>query len=640
MELKLYFVSGINRVDTPYFSSIEEQGKWFDTKKVATLEDFTFYPPHYQNNIRLTTDDIDFNSNINYLSLTYNDKVYYYFIDNITYISEDVIAIDITMDVIQTYMYNTRFINSDIERACIKRRTDGFYAVNRDYIRENVSDNDFILNSYNRLYNKDYYIIDISTTEPLKSMDGSTTTVDKSFRASILINDNRYVIDGMYHYFIFYSLTGKDLVFKNIPGFSYDDDSTGDYDINDTCSIDNISTLLDALSKLPQVVSMNVIPFDITKHFQYIITDREELTIEPGQYISPLLLYKLKVGNSGVSKSYVFGLSSEIAFKDFQLDITPDFHTYNLFSSEIPYYVQHNNGGKKVTYDVRYTPQLIDENFRKIMYGERISSTSLPLSQVTNFRYMAGRPTYICSNGNRAYTLYDNYLSSDLNDKYITTIVVPTQENFTLKNDAWTSYLSRNQASLTTGLGYQYFNDIVSPLKTLYGVGSHSVNDKKYGVGKVATGVVGSVVDAGLNVFDTYMQYNIRKDNLQKTPNTITQGNNVVDSIFLKSNEVIFQDYIVRDYEKVAEYFTKYGFKVKLHFDEENIFNALSYRRYFNYIKTSNVNLYLVDVLNDNTTIMQIEERLNNGIRLWDMANCDEDELEIGECLKYDNVEI
>lgn len=640
MELKLYFVSGINRVDTPYFSSIEEQGKWFDNKKVATLEDFTFYPPHYQNNIRLTTDDIDFKSNINYLSLTYNDKVYYYFIDNITYISEDVIAIDITMDVIQTYMYNTRFINSDIDRACIKRRTDGMYAVNRDYIRENVSENDFILNSYNRVYNKEYYIIDIATTEPLKSMDGSTTSVDKSFRPSTLINDNKYVIDGMYHYFIFYSLTGKDIVFKNIPGFSYDEDSSGENDITDTCSIDDISDLLNALSKLPQVVSMNIIPFDITKHFEYTITDEEELTIEPGQRISPLLLYKLKIGNSGVATPYVFGLSTEIGDEWFQLDITPDFQEYNLFSSEIPYYVQHNNGGKKVAYDVRYTPQLIDENYRKIMYGERISSTSLPLSQVTNFRYMGGRPTYICSNGNRAYTLYDNYLSSDLNDKYITTIVVRTQENFPLKNDAWTSYLSRNQASLTTGLGYQYFNDIVSPLKNIYGVGSHSINDKKYGAGKVTTGVVGSVVDAGLNVFDTYMQYNIRKENLQKTPNTITQGNNAVDSIFLKSNEVIFQDYIVRDYEKVAEYFTKYGFKVKLHFDDENIFNELSYRRYFNYIKTSNVNLYLVDVLNDNSTIMQIEERLNNGIRLWEMANCDEDELELGECFKYDNVEI
>ena len=52
MNVYLYYVEGISRIDTPYFAtktiqaSLSKQEEFFDNHLVKTVE-LSFYPPHY-----------------------------------------------------------------------------------------------------------------------------------------------------------------------------------------------------------------------------------------------------------------------------------------------------------------------------------------------------------------------------------------------------------------------------------------------------------------------------------------------------------------------------------------------------------------------------------------------------------------
>ena len=72
-------MEGISRFDTLYFASLTSQETFFESKLVAQMED-SYYPPHYRNELSVGSDDLDFNSRVNYVSIDFKDKTYYYFI--------------------------------------------------------------------------------------------------------------------------------------------------------------------------------------------------------------------------------------------------------------------------------------------------------------------------------------------------------------------------------------------------------------------------------------------------------------------------------------------------------------------------------------------------------------------------------
>ena len=656
MELNLYFVSGLNRVDTLYFDNLTEQENYFTNHVVTSIADFSFYPPHYQNSIRLTTDDINFKSKVNYLSLTFNDKTYYYFIDNINYISEDVVSFDITMDVIQTYMFDINFIHSDIERNTIKRYNGS--SINRDYIRENISNSDFVLSNYEvAKSNKGFIILDIATTQDIIDMRGDNEKVTSNLFPNVPTSyryGNKVFNDGLLHFFIIYPLTMKDIHVENIDGFEYSLENKGYSSKSYTQDITYtaLQRLIEVISKQPQVVSINACPFNIFENCGLTFNETgSTITIskvEGGQQTLVLfnVFYKLPYSETA-QQLYLFQADSQVrgslTYATIDMFYTRDI--YDISKSNYPYGINYD---RMIEYNIKYLPQMFDENYRIITYGERISNTSFPISQSTRYDELVGSYYYIISNGNRAYSLNVRLSESfDVTDPHITTIVVPTSENIQLKNDAWTSYISQNRATLTTGLAYQYFNDGVSMIENIASNRLPTrIFDRRYKsypklnkAGKEFTrGVTSSATQGALGFLDTYMNYEITKENLKKTPNTLTQGNNIIDMLMLDSNKVVFRDYVVRDYEMCASYFEAYGFKVHLHYDNENLFNVLNNRVYYNYIKTSDISITL-ETLNDNETIDEIEERFNNGLRLWNVKECDEDGLGIGEMFKYDNAD-
>lgn len=98
---------------TIYFRSLEDQRDYFKDRKVYTFGDMS-YQRINRNTIRVQMGYEDLIS-CNYLSIRNfkklgdNPKTYYAFIDDITYVSDDVSEITYTLDVMQTYLPNNSY---------------------------------------------------------------------------------------------------------------------------------------------------------------------------------------------------------------------------------------------------------------------------------------------------------------------------------------------------------------------------------------------------------------------------------------------------------------------------------------------------------------------------------------------------
>lgn len=143
MLINFYYIKGISKSDTLYFANKTAQQSFFANHVKKTI-DTTYYPPHYLNTIRLEVSDVGLDSEVNYLSFTYSDRVYYYFIKGIGYVNEDVYEIYIEMDTIQTYYFDITVDSCHIDRKFIDRYDSAGY-INRDYIRENVSNTSMLM---------------------------------------------------------------------------------------------------------------------------------------------------------------------------------------------------------------------------------------------------------------------------------------------------------------------------------------------------------------------------------------------------------------------------------------------------------------------------------------------------------------
>lgn len=640
MTLELFFITGINSTDTMYFENEEKQKQYFENHNSRILlNDFSFYPPHYKNTITLTNNDVDFKSKINYLRLTYNDKYYYYFIRNIIYVSEDVIKLEIEMDVIQTYMFNINFNYADIDRRLINRRS-GVNVINRDYIRENFSTNDFILKNYESI--EDLCFIDVVSTNSIfnlsKEVNDGITNFEKN---NTFANFNRYgknpFSDGLVHYYIPYSKnkkiklmgdgqrltrTNRQFILEYI--HTYDETSfTGS----------EIMNLIYLFAENPSVVSINFIPFNFLDYSDINITKANNEYIIDVPSTSNLKITNVitHIGTNDSDLRYTICLgfpsySLNAVATSFELARIP--YTYNL-NSEVK--ITQNTERFK-PYNVEYLPQLLDSNYRKIEYGERISFNVFPLEEIVNLPEFVIDCFYLLESGKRGYkAIADTRYSEKSEDPYFTTFVVSSKENFTLKNDAWKSYISQNKATLSTGLAYKYLQGALKGGAQILKGGAQFVQD--YSLSGISSAIGG--INTALN---PYIEYKVNKENLEYTPDTITQGNNAADNYMLNSNNIMFRDSIVRDYERVAEIYTKIGFKVSEHYSNVNIIDELNTRYYFNYIKCGDLSISL-DVINDDATLNKIIERFRDGLRFWNIEQCNDDQLEMGDLFKYDNVE-
>ena len=578
----LYYIRGINRYDTPYFANINDQETYFEGKQVVSID--SWYPPHYDNTIRFTSDDLSFKKQVNYLSLEFNGKVFYYFIDDIRYIDEDTVEIDITMDVIQTYMFNIDWINSTVSRRLIDRWNGD--AINRKYLREQIGSGLYDTITYYEVpYNYPHIVLT------------SADNLGDSGSPSTFIYDNQLINDSTYTYLIIDTLND---------GFKY--------------QLYKGSTGLGRTYTTKDVMKWNDAP-KIERAFMFMYFQLGSVS-ESGTGD----LTKLELSNAYSGDTFVPSLKSGIPRDPYcQIDtvnITPD--TYTITTPFV------KNTSATASFDKKYVPQLLDENFIRIKFGERLGYTTYPTSLMIT-KSLVGTALNDYKTGNRIFRLEQD---SSEKDKYMTTCINNTQENVTLINDAFKNYMANNQGQMVMGiakasLGATIGLSMIPKPTPTFTPKTHKLSkaylarEEMYNR-RVSNQLVGDAMSSG-DVFAGAI-------NSAFQPDTTKQGNTVTSDIYANALKRFYSIEMCTDIDDVAKILEGYGYAVHESYGAVNLFNTLNTRTYFNVIKVDRLEIGLTQCLNDDTTISEIIDRMEQGIRMWNV--------EIGQHLyEYDNVE-
>lgn len=709
MAITLYYIEGITRADEPVFDSIDNQVKFFSNHMVSSI-DSGFYPPHYQNEIRLQiNDEIDLTKSINYLSLEFGNKVYYYFIDDIEYISEDVISLLVTMDVIQTYMFDIDFINSAIERNTINRKTaDG--KINRDYIREQVSNGMYVNYEYQLIHNNiDWIILKFSddVNIPSRVVHDGTQTYTKGgyfiakyyghivghtgnsptdyelqicdpyayiyeqtqypyidttsiFGIKSMSIANKIYSDGCTYFFIPITRDRKNI------RINYG--TSGYFDVID---MKKVFLYLRNIAQYPELVEMRYCPYDILSSIYTFNYDNvtEEYNITMPNDVPVLYPYRTDV-TWFVSLNYVPVFLGNINdfktiadtnwpkdgstsnFQPGQCEISASTISISDKTISYAYMPKIFNNTSVTSFTYRNIPQLMDENYIHIYFGERSGYTSFPLHLLDGKQTLNMHFIYDCLTGVRVYYVNDDASTAD---KYLTLIQDSTAEIMPLYNDAWNNYLSNNYATWTRGYKlaeqqacYQAIGDLAENLSdnftTYKRLGKMLVNRKRKKLPALtqkrseAFEAVGkTVADLAEQTYVISTERSILHDNLTYTPDTLKQGNNCTADIISDTTTWFYGIYIVSDIDDCAREFESKGFKVHISLSNQNLFNYQK-RYYYDVIKCSDLNITL-KVLNDETTIQEIKDRFKNGLRLWHTDNGVLRQ-SLGNMFQYDNADV
>lgn len=617
---KLLYIKGISHFDTIRFDSLADQTAYMNNHAVHTVDDY--FPPHYTNRIKLTTTDVPLTSRVNYLSLSFAGKNYYYFISGIEYINEDVYYIDIEMDDIQSYMFDFTVISTDIDRMSIKRwtGTDTPIYINRDYIRENLSRGVF----KNRLYSVEStmpFAIVVASRAIYRNQVDYTTTKQYT-------SQNTEVDTGLYYYLVpLVSFVGTSGVvnIKNPSG-------TTTYATINVLNDDNFNFIHLCMSN-PNVVNIFYINLN-TNLLYYNFND--------STYVLNIFL-----NTNSTSWCKMFGIDTTYPFAELDDSGTwksyPAIHIWATDYEKVDsswFYIPDIGPANRetgVSFSASYVPQLIDENYYSVKYGERAKLTEYKLSlaidtQLRKYHYIDINTSY------RVYKLTDR---NDTNDVYLNTITIDNQTNIPLLTDPWEQYTANNKNwknLLVLKYGMMAFNGInnfagdyenamskgIAMAESNPDITNISWKPSKREMLKVGTNI------AAATQVDMY-----RRDNLQNAPIGVSISDSYYTDKLSKAIDTVTIINRVVDYEEVAMKLEYYGYKVnKTIYNVNNIFDYFNYRYYYNVLKTANAKI-TGKILLSNEQIIRIESRLNDGLRIWNRIGT----FEIGDALSYDNIE-
>lgn len=263
----------------------------------------------------------------------------------------------------------------------------------------------------------------------------------------------------------------------------------------------------------------------------------------------------------------------------------------------------------KTAFSYTHVPYVIDDNYISINYGENISKTSISPSLI-EVNSITFKGYYDIETGSRAYQiLIDN------KDTQETTQLVTTCENFSMLTNAYNQYISRNIGTATIGQATKLINSAV----------------------QVASGSIAQPISNAISSATTLI-------NLKNTPNQEKQANNVNLDIASSNLAINFEiNYNTSELQEVAKIVESRGYKVNSNYVHigkninKDIFTTYKTRYYFNYIKTTDINLD-IEGINDIETINNIRQRFNEGFRYWTSETYNI--MNPNTIFKYDNVEI
>ena len=409
--ISLYYVEGISDVDTPFFSSKAEQSEYFSKKLVKTLSS-SYYPPYYRNKIKFCSDDLTFDTRVNYLSLDTAERKYYYFITSGMYISDGILELSISMDVIQTYLFDFEIRNCVIERKFINRYNSGG-DFNRAYIRENVSNGQY-------LFGKTHYI------EPEQTWYVGRVNKEFSSATSYKYGNNEAIPSSTCIAIIPSNFTGANnlLLLKN----------------NNTTMPSSPEICMQTLGKSAYIETISYVPFDIfkgkyTKGTHYVDGKPLKGFIFDKNY-SYITIDNVRVLTHNIPPSLI-----DRGFEEVQYD-WQDLYTYNITSTKNIEIGRH--------FSIDFVPALIDEAYQALLFGENSCYAVAKLRYITTptikFKALFDFDTF-----NRVYGFEINYESID-KPSYCSVISTSSSIDITLLNSTERTWMAQNKATFITSI--------------------------------------------------------------------------------------------------------------------------------------------------------------------------------------------
>ena len=589
--ITLMYIVGISRTDTPIFNNITSQEEWFNTNADNVRKVDTIFPPYYTNRIRLSDDDINFDSTYNYLILTFRNINYYYFIKDFNYINEGLIDIDIELDTIQTFMHNIIFHNARISRRTIKRYTDNTYTkINRNYIRENYSSNIYVNNTYVN-YTKSF--IEEYKTTGFIFIKASSKFHDKGTEIINSYSDTRYY-DKLPIFCIPSFVTNSVISSKN----KYEIDVIFGKTSNDkyTSTPEQSNQVINTWGTDPGTYTIYYLPFMPFNNVEVkYIEDTDPITST--DIITYTFTNITDDLNGDVIEDYDKGASK------YSMLLKRIHNTPMYKRAKLPFTSKVTELG--VTFSKDYIPQLIDENYIHIMFGEFNKYATYPISYIYSindlYLYYQGDIT----NGSRFYWITNEEHGVDV---YNTKVSIDEPITLQIENDYFKQYISGNAGSIIT-------NATLTAMKSAFI----------------------SPLFAG---YDILKQGGELLNNILK-PNDLIASGTLSSSVGNGTTDMIYKTEMCTNIDTVATVYESIGYLVDEFVLGSPIFND---RQIYNYVQCKEIDLSLVNAISSDEFINDIRTRFMNGIRFWNTETMKKlrdtaHPIDLGDVCKYDNIE-
>ena len=610
-NIRLYSVPGISPTDEPMFDSALDFYGYINQWGYAPDEGF--FVPKFKDTITLDTTTFPFTGTANYASIFYANRYYFYFIEDMRYISEDLVEIDITMDVIQTYAYDIVFYKYERTRKLIRRWVDS--KINRDYLRENWS------TGMMQVVKVKYYN-DPRSFSSYSGDDVTTGTIIFKYAIDANSNDWGSIIDypfdsdfetlGRFKHYFLPMVQNK--LRNNV---SYVKPGEGGVSYNDRDTFNQLSSK--PLTK--DVYYLPMSPFNFTsKPTQTALNSNDFDMIAISSECHPIGIKESGNVTSVVARTYS---------DNYDFDFRANYNHDALFST-------------------KYVPAMLDENYMRIEFGESSALSTYPLYQLTADNcYLRYIPDVI--DGSRIYAI--------ISDDTLATVDVGTGFNYTLKDpystlqratnvlrfdlmtDAYEEWYTYNKGALVGALvqtvgsigmagsaGY-FMKDAISDYASVSYINAKTAADKRRVVqtenyrnamNSISTG---RQMGASGSSLVGWAQEGL---NASMQPPTCKQTGGSNGDRLANTVTIFAREYRVNDFEEVARHYESVGYRVHelIHstgYGEQHQIESpwLRTRYYYDVVSIDNISYFPANFPLTTELDELIRDRFRKGFRAW-----------------------
>lgn len=643
----LLYVKGITRQDTPYFPNLAAQEAFFGNINLSTRIEVGdgYYPPHYNDVLSVETSDFEplYGSNAyNYLYLVFRTKRYYYFIDDIEYVNENLVRLHITMDIIQTHMFDAHVRSGVIERKFIKRD----HLSGRTYIRENLSMGNMRL-KYRTKHTISTYTYNNIISCFLIKFSGDTAQAFAS--AELTVNGETYTLPFKY---IIIPLEPDSL--ETGVTHIYDDGLGSVVEFDIYRALNHYGERADCL----EILYLPYCNIDMysggTYHARdkYIEYDNANHCFEIVNAEEPDSGYLSGPGQWGAfSFTRGSGLTEYNVIKFNKLSATMTFNSYDSSRSVETKFLK------------THVPALVDENYMNIEFGTVKVASPCVLHLFDN--YTANFDVIATPDGARVYY---SYVNADTDYTNITRYPMAdtTPLKYTTVNDPWQTFIAYNAGTLLTH-GVTCVADMISSA-SMFASASRAAELSKQMLALDANrltaqykiGLMRKTSKVNKQLSSINYGYDMAENALQQqgieqpsaikaigggmqgalelagqclnaviAPQSVKENINFITQELIGNCALYYTGYEVEDINNVAEYYHRNGYLVLEPYNplpnpetggaQDELIDLINYintRYYYNILKMSEVSCFTT---NDNTLDTQalLEDRLIKGVRFW-----------------------